>query len=180
MDEPTRSECRTLISDYKKLVPYIADAHWAGTEIAPYYLQLAAPPAFARPQHKLLRWPDNDHPELATGADSLEGAEKESALGALHRGLRWKKSTGSVGGRRRRRIALPALAVTRADVEGLGYLRYSLVVCRALWPSIVGADERGLPPQPFPLDISDEDAARVKEGYEESHGLREETWTWTS
>ncbi|KAI0354270.1 hypothetical protein OH77DRAFT_1482176 [Trametes cingulata] len=206
-DTAFREEYYRLISDYEKLVPYLAprrvpfilwhpDFHarniivtaekphqlsgiidWQSAVVAPDYMQLCIPPAYTSEDHPLVQWSDEDGPTLSPEVSALSDDQKRLAHLAyrqaerrmLHELLMRQRDPalaeqlhGNPDVDVKRLASSPAVAITRGNAEGLGFVGRSLLDCRLLWAHVVGVDSSGQPRVPFPIQFSEADEARIE------------------
>ncbi|KAI9063793.1 hypothetical protein FKP32DRAFT_655911 [Trametes sanguinea] len=167
-----------LVSDSRpRLLNGIID--WRGAVVALGCLQVSIPPVYDCERHPLVVWPeaDEDLPSLAAEFGALDDDERQrEALLALRRAARKKlheltlreetpdlarEMYDARGAPAKRCYLRPAVAITRGLEEGLPFVRHSFLDCRTIWPFVKGRDV------PFPLDMSDADAERIREAWNE-------------
>ncbi|KAI0366138.1 hypothetical protein BV20DRAFT_1002906 [Pilatotrama ljubarskyi] len=145
---------------------------WSGATISPFEMQVAPPAGYDFDEHPHIVFNKGEEysVDLSSEVDELAPQERNNAMAAYRHAVRTAVLYNSVHEHdahfakamfgphvktAKRYFLFPAEAITRGETFGLAFVRYSFVQCRSVWRYFSDA--------PFPLDISDEDAARISE-----------------
>ncbi|KAI0632499.1 hypothetical protein C8Q77DRAFT_1159121 [Trametes polyzona] len=145
---------------------------WSGATISPFEMQVEPPAGYDFDEHPHVVFNKGEEysVDLSPEFDELAPQERNDAMAAYRHAVRTavlhnsvhehdatfaKEMFGPHIKAAKHCFLFPVEAITRGETFGLAFVRYSFVQCRSVWRYFSDA--------PFPLDISDEDAARISE-----------------
>jgi hypothetical protein len=153
---------------------------WENAHVAPFYLQIAPAPAYtydeAEDEDETLPVdpPSRGDSELPGQTDVLDNNRKlrryRSYKAILHENdpPLAKEMFDLLGVWQKRHLLSPAEAITRGDIGGLALIGQGFLICRGLWGSMVGFNEKREPLLPFPIDISKKKEERLEKEWASS------------